>query len=79
VRQLLTESALLYFAGAALGVVLARWWSAALVAQITAAGDPVFLDLALDTRVLAFTSALTLLTTAILDRCRRFAPRRRRP
>jgi predicted permease len=65
VRQLLTESALLYFAGAALGVVLADWWSGALVAQITAAGDPVFLDLALDTRVLAFTSALTLLTTAI--------------
>ena len=65
VRQLLTESALLYCAGAALGMVLASWLSRALVAQITAAGDPVFLDLALDTRVLAFTSALTLLTTAI--------------
>jgi putative ABC transport system permease protein len=65
VRQLLTESALLYLAGAGLGVVLAGWWSGALVAQITAAGDPVFLDLALDTRVLAFTSVLTLLTTAI--------------
>ncbi len=65
VRQLLTESALLYCAGAALGMVLAFWFSHALVAQITAAGDPVFLDLALDLRVLAFTSALTLLTTAI--------------
>src|SRR5262249_60625989 len=57
-RQLLVESALLCAAGAAAGIVLAAWTGQILVAQISTRANPVFLDLSIDGRVLAFTLAV---------------------
>jgi putative ABC transport system permease protein len=63
VRQLIVEHLLMGGVGAALGLVFAVWASKALVAQLSTTGDPVFagtpifLDLSLDWRVLAFTVA----------------------
>ena len=54
-RQLLVESLWLAAAGAALGVLLARWGSRVLVAQLSSIAATVDLDLALDWRVLGFT------------------------
>ncbi len=61
-RQLLIESMMLAFAGAAIGLVVARLGSAFLVAQLGTPASAVFLDLALDRRVLAFTAAVTVMT-----------------
>jgi putative ABC transport system permease protein len=58
-RQLLAESLLLATAGAALGVLIARWGSALLVSQLTTYAATVNLDLALDRRVLAFAIAVS--------------------
>jgi len=57
IRQLLTECVLLSVAGALLGVFFARWGETLLVRFISTKGDtgPLFLDLSLDWRVLAFT------------------------
>jgi predicted permease len=65
VRQLLAESALLYCGGAAWGVALATWISQAVVRQISTPANTVFLDLSIDGRVLAFTVAITVITTLI--------------
>lgn len=62
VRQLVVESLLLAVAGAALGAGLAQVLSRFLVAFLSTASDPVFLDLAPDWRVLSFTSGLAVLT-----------------
>jgi predicted permease len=63
VRQLLTESVLLSVAGAALGMILAGPAGRLLVAVLSTGGrDPIALDLAPDTRVLLFASALALAT-----------------
>jgi putative ABC transport system permease protein len=62
VRQLLAESLLLAIAGAVLGAVLAVALSGALIAFISPPRNPVFVDVALDWRVLSFTMALALLT-----------------
>ncbi len=62
VRQLLTECILLSLVGAFLGILFARWGSALLVRFISTANNPVFLDLSLDGRVLAFTAAIAVLT-----------------
>ena len=64
-KQLLVESLALSSAGAALGIVFAYWSSRLLVAQLTTQANIVFLDLTLDWRVLAFTSAVAM-TTALL-------------
>ena len=58
-RQLLAESVLLGGAGALLGAGFAVWGSRALVAQLTTFANNVQLDLGLDWRVLAFTTAVT--------------------
>jgi predicted permease len=65
VRQLLAESALMSVGGAALGVIFAQWGSRLLVRQLSTSRSPVFLDLSLDWRVLAFTAAVAI-GTAIL-------------
>jgi predicted permease len=65
VRLLLTESLLLSIVGAALGNVLARWGSRLLVQQLTNQASRVFLDLSIDGRVLAFTTAITILTALL--------------
>ena len=62
VRQLLAESLLLSVAGAALGALLAQTLSAALLAFISTQNNPLFVGLALDWRVLGFTTALAVLT-----------------
>ena len=64
-RQLLTESLALAVAGAALGVALAPGVSRFLVGQLTTPADPVFLDTALDLRVLGFTAAVTVMTALL--------------
>jgi predicted permease len=61
-RQLLTESVLLSLLGAVLGLLLARWGSRILVAFLSPAGRPISLDLSLDQRVLAFSTAVAVLT-----------------
>jgi predicted permease len=62
VRQLLTESLLLSLTGAALGILFAHWGARLLVAFISSGQNAVFLDLSIDTRVLAFTAGVAILT-----------------
>ena len=62
VSQLLTESLLLAVAGTALGVGLALTLSRALLSFISSSQVPLFLDLAMDWRMLGFTAALAVLT-----------------
>src|SRR5689334_8997314 len=62
VRQLLTESFLLAAAGALLGIGLARLLSGFLVRFLSTDSSAVFLDLAMDWRVLGFTTALAVIT-----------------
>src|SRR6185437_6031609 len=65
VNQLLTESALLAFAGAAAGVALSWKASALLLSMATPGPDPVSLNLAPDLRVLGFTVGVTVLTALL--------------
>jgi putative ABC transport system permease protein len=62
IRQLLTECVLLSFAGAALGVLLARWGCAILVRFISTPRSPVFLQFSVDGRILGFTAGIAILT-----------------
>ncbi|HLX00217.1 MAG TPA: ABC transporter permease [Candidatus Acidoferrales bacterium] len=62
IRQLLTECILLSCAGAVLGVLFARWGCAVLVRLISTTRNPIFLQLTLDSRVLAFTAGVAILT-----------------
>jgi ABC-type antimicrobial peptide transport system permease subunit len=62
VRLLLLESLLLAASGATLGAMLAQTLSRSLVAFLNTGADPVFLNLAVDWRVLAFAAGLAFLT-----------------
>ena len=65
VRQLFTESLLLAVAGAALGTALA-WWARGLLLTLRPFGNAsAVLDLPIDTRVLAFTTGMTIATTLL--------------
>ena len=66
VRQLLTESVLLSFAGAALGIPFAYWGSRLLVSFFSTRKNPTWLDLSVDGRVLAFTLLVVATATGIL-------------
>jgi putative ABC transport system permease protein len=66
VRQLLTESALLSCAGAALGLLFARWGAPLLVRSLSTANNPIYVDLAFDRRVLAFVTTVTIATVLIV-------------
>ncbi|HXB72448.1 MAG TPA: ABC transporter permease [Candidatus Acidoferrales bacterium] len=61
-RQLLTESLLLSSMGAALGVLFAQWASRMLVRFLSTSSSTVVLDLSIDGRVLAFTTAVAVVT-----------------
>jgi predicted permease len=61
IRQVLTESVVLSGVGAIFGVLFARWGSALLVRFVSTQQSQVFLDLQMDSRVLAFTIAITVL------------------
>jgi putative ABC transport system permease protein len=62
IRQLMAESLLLAVTGAVLGAGLAVALSRALVAYISTKENPIFVDVALDWRVLAFAGGLAVLT-----------------
>ncbi len=61
VAQLVTESVVLAVLGGAAGLALAQWMAAGIVRLLPRLPVPVSLDLALDSRVLAFVAAATLL------------------
>ena len=62
IRQLLTESVLLSSMGAILGVLFAQWASRMLVQFLSTSNSTVVLDLSIDVRVLAFTTAVAIAT-----------------
>jgi predicted permease len=62
IRQLLTESVLLSSMGAILGVLFAHWASRMLLQFLSTGNSNVVLDLSVDMRVLAFTTAVAVAT-----------------
>jgi predicted permease len=64
-RQLLTESAVMSIAGAAVGLLVAKWGGGLLVRQISMQNRSIFLDLSLDWRVLTFTAAIAVATALV--------------
>lgn len=62
-RQLLIESLLLAFMGAAAGLLVAQWGGHVLVSQLTT--DNFSLDLPIDARLLAFTAAASLVAALV--------------
>ena len=65
IRQLCTESFTLAVAGGALGLLVAQTGSNVLLRIASGGRRPIDLDLAPDSRVLAFTAALTLIAAAL--------------
>jgi len=65
VRQLLIESLVLAFSGAALGVILSMWTVRALMSFAPAGASALTVQATPDTRVLAFTIGLAFLTSLI--------------
>jgi macrolide transport system ATP-binding/permease protein len=61
-RQVLTESILLATIGAAFGLLLAHWADAALLRLVSGGPSPIPLDVHLDSRILAFTLGVAVLT-----------------
>jgi predicted permease len=61
-RQLLTESLVLSLTGAALGMVFAHWGARLLVRLLSLHHENVYLNLSIDSRVLAFTAGVAVLT-----------------
>jgi predicted permease len=65
IQQMLIESALVAAAACALGLLFAAATAPTVVNMLAPADDPVYLDLRLDGRLLAFAAALTMLATGI--------------
>jgi predicted permease len=66
IRQLLTETLLLFFFGAGLGLVFASWASHGLVGFFATGRYPIVVDLHLNVRILAFTAGVALITGLLL-------------
>ncbi len=64
IRQLLTESVILSFAGAGLGLVLAQWADSMLL-SMAAGADAFQISVRPDARILAFTIGVALLTAVL--------------
>jgi putative ABC transport system permease protein len=62
VRQLLTESLLLALVGGGLGLLLAQWGLSVILAVSPQGAIPRVAEISLDTRVLLFTAAISILT-----------------
>ena len=62
IGQLLTESILLSLCGGAVGLVLTRWGTEALLAMISTGQMPIVLDVRSDSAILLFTALLSTLT-----------------
>ena len=65
IRQLLTENLLLSVAGGAVGLAIAFWATQLLMAVQLPTPVPVAVDLSIDIRVLAFTTAAVVATTLV--------------
>jgi predicted permease len=65
IRQMLTESLLMASFGGALGVLFASWASHALLAMVSAGPEPLPLSVDPDTRLLAFTFLVSLVTAIL--------------
>jgi predicted permease len=62
IRQLLTESVLLSVAGGLLGLVLAKWATATLIALMSTSDKRLVLDSGMDSKVLLFMFSVSILT-----------------
>jgi putative ABC transport system permease protein len=65
VRQLLTETAMVFLAGAAAGLLLSRGLTALLISQLPKSGVPVNLSVGVDIRIVAFTLGLSFLAALL--------------
>jgi putative ABC transport system permease protein len=78
-RQCFAESLTLAAGGTALGVIAAAYGSRFLVWQLSTPANAVFLDVSMDSRVLAFTVALTVATALLFGTAPAFRAARSRP
>ena len=65
IRQFLTESLLLAFTGAVLGLILASWGSRFLLFMASEGAAPIPINVSLNPRILAFTMMVTLITAIL--------------
>ena len=65
VRQLITETIVLFVAGGAAGLVLTRWLTALLLAVVPSLPVPVGVDFVVDWRVMAYAAAVSLVAAVL--------------
>ncbi len=65
IRQFLTESLLLAFAGAVLGLILASWGSRLLLRMASEGAGPIPIDVSLNVRIFGFTMLVALITAIL--------------
>ena len=65
IRQLMTEAAIVFAAGGAIGLVLSRWLTSLLLGLLPALPFPVGLDTPIDWRVTAFAVGLSFVTAIV--------------
>jgi predicted permease len=65
IRQFLTESLVLAFAGAGLGLIFASWGSRFLLVMASEGAGPIPINVSLNLRILGFTMLLALLTSVL--------------